>query len=73
MKTMLSAAAAAFCLCGCASLPGGDPTSALPSQMLDNLRHCKRTYQASVGGLGLPGGSLYIDCPAEPRDAGPDA
>jgi outer membrane biogenesis lipoprotein LolB len=68
-RTILLAAVASLCLGGCSSLPGGDPTSQLPQQILDNLKHCKRTYQASVGGLGVPGGSLYIECPAQPYEA----
>jgi hypothetical protein len=56
-------------LSACASLPGGDPTNQLPAQVLENLKHCKRTYQAAVGGFGIPGGSLYIECPAQPYGA----
>lgn len=67
MKPLL-AGLALVCLAGCSSLPGADPTAQLPSQVLDNLSKCKRTYQASVGGLGIPGGSLYIECLPEPRD-----
>ena len=71
MKTILGAAAA-LSLSACASLPGGDSGSGFPAQALENLRHCKRTYQASLGGFGVPGGSLFIECPAEPYgDAGP--
>jgi hypothetical protein len=69
MNRILILAACALSLTACASLPGGDPTSQLPSQVLENLKHCKRTYQASVGGFGVPGGSLYIECPAQPYDA----
>lgn len=66
--TVLAACAAALSLGACSTLPGGDPASQLPSQVLDNLEHCKRTYQASVGGLGIPGGSLYIECAPKPFD-----
>jgi hypothetical protein len=69
--TLLKVAALAACaltLTACSTLQG-DPTSNLPSQVLDNLRHCKRTYQASLGGIGIPGGQLYIECPAQPYDA----
>lgn len=69
MKKAFCAMAAPFCLAACASLPGNDPSRALPAQVLENLQHCKRTYQASVGGLGVPGGSLFIDCPAQPYEA----
>lgn len=65
MRTILGALAA-LSLSACASLPGGDASSQLPGQVLENLQHCKRTYQASVGGFGVPGGSLYIECPAQP-------
>lgn len=58
-------ACVAFSLSGCSTL-GGDPTNNLPSAILDNLKHCKRTYQASVGGFGIPGGSLYIECEPQP-------
>ena len=67
MKILLICVAA-LTMSGCSTL-GGDPTNNLPQAVLDNLKYCKRTYQASVGGLGIPGGSLYIECapaPAEP-------
>jgi hypothetical protein len=69
MTRILILAAAALSLGACSTLSGGDPTSNLPASVLENLRHCKRTYQAAVGGFGVPGGSLYIECPAEPYAA----
>lgn len=72
MKLLL-AAAAALSLSACAGFPGSDPSSQLPAQVLDNLQHCKRTYQASVGGLGVPGGSLYIECAPQPYEDVPAA
>lgn len=69
MKLLLIGAAA-LALSGCSTIQG-DPTNNLPQAVLDNLKHCKRTYQASVGGLGIPGGSLYIECAPEPRDDAP--
>lgn len=59
---LIALALAGLAVTGCASLPGADPTSNLPAEILDNLQYCKRTYQASIGGLGVPGGSLYIEC-----------
>lgn len=58
--------AAALTLGACSTMPGGDPAAQLP-QHLDNLQYCKRTYTASIGGLGVPGGSLHIDCDPAPR------
>lgn len=70
MKRIVLCAAvllAALSTGACASLPGATDTAAAPA-VLGNLQHCKRTYQASIGGLGVPGGSLYIECPAKPFD-----
>jgi hypothetical protein len=62
MKTsgLLAAAALACALGGCASNDG------VAAKALDNLTYCKRTYIAAVGGVGVPGGSLFIECPAKP-------
>jgi len=51
-------------LAACGTLGDG----AVTDKALGNLEHCKRTYQASIGALGAPSGSLYIECPAKPFD-----
>lgn len=53
----------ALFLAGCSTLKSGD----LATQALGNLEHCKRTYQATVGAFGIPGGSLFIECPPKPH------
>lgn len=51
----------------CALLTAGCASSGqLGEKALGNLEHCERTYQANVGALGLPGGSLFIRCPPKP-------
>lgn len=72
IRNAVALAAVALVLAGCSSLGGAAPDGAA-AKVLGNLEHCKRTYQASIGGLGVPGGSLYIECPARPRDEGGEA
>ena len=67
MTRTFAIVAASLTLAGCQS----GVSAELASQALGNLEHCKRTYQASIGGLGVPGGSLFIECDAKPRDPGP--
>jgi hypothetical protein len=59
MRTLVILAALA--LSGCAT-----GNAELAKQALGNLEHCKRTYQASVGAFGVPGGSLFIECQPKP-------
>lgn len=69
MKTLtIITLAGALALGGCGTLGGGSG-SAVAEKALSNLEHCKRTYQAAIGAMGAPGGSLYIECPAKPFDA----
>ena len=63
MKRIL-ALAACLQLAACQSTTGAETAS----KVLGNLEHCERVYIASVGGLGIPGGSLNIRCPARPFD-----
>ncbi|MFN4176410.1 hypothetical protein [Phenylobacterium sp.] len=65
--TSAAVAAAALALSACGTLSAGDG-AAVAAKALENLEHCKRTYQAAIGALGAPGGSLYIECPARPFD-----
>lgn len=58
-------ALAALSLTACAS------NSGVADQALQNLQHCKRTYIAAVGGIGVPGGSLFIECPPRPFPVAP--
>ncbi|WP_332763894.1 hypothetical protein [Phenylobacterium sp.] len=59
------AAISALAVGGCASLTGAQ--SQIPSQILDNLAGCSRTYTAAIGGLLPPAGSLHIQCePTKP-------
>jgi hypothetical protein len=63
---------ACLSLGGCASVPGASGSADMAAKVLGNLEHCERQYIASVGGLGVPGGSLSIRCPAKPyADAAP--
>lgn len=41
------------------------------AKVLGNLEHCERTYIASIGGFGVPAGSLNIRCPARAYDESP--
>lgn len=68
MTRVLLAAATALALSACSTIPGGDGAT---SQVLSNLEHCRRSYTAVVGALGVPGGSLNIECPGKPYEAAP--
>lgn len=61
-------AIAALAVGGCASMPGG---SQIPSQILDNLAGCSRTYTAAIGGMFPPAGSLHIQCEPQAKPAEP--
>ena len=65
--TMAAALAAGLALSGCATPLGGDTDAT--QQLLQNLRHCSRTYMAGVGGLAPPVGQLRVECPPEPYAA----
>lgn len=69
LKSLALAGVCLLTLSGCASVPGG---SQIPSQILDNLTGCSRTYTVAIGGIMPPAGSLHIQCdPVKP--AVPDA
>lgn len=67
LKSLALAGVCLLTLSACASGVGG---SQIPSQILDNLAGCSRTYTAAIGGMFPPAGSLHIQCepvkPAEP-------
>jgi hypothetical protein len=65
-------AAAALSLGACASV-GGAGGAETTTQLLQNLRHCERTYIGGLGGLAPPNASVAISCPAEPYETKPAA
>jgi hypothetical protein len=65
-KALAALALACVALSGCASMPGG---SGIPSQILDNLENCKRSYR---GGTGI-GAVFTFDIECEPHVSPPAA
>jgi hypothetical protein len=73
MLKLALAGCALLSLSACASLPGGGQDSAATAKLLENLRHCSRSYNGSLGGLAPPVATIHIECPAEPYVPAPAA
>jgi starvation-inducible outer membrane lipoprotein len=71
MLKLALAGLALLSLSACASLPGGGQDSAATAKLLENLRHCDRTYIGSLGGLAPPVAQVSIKCAAQPVEAAP--
>lgn len=63
---IIALAALCVALTGCASNGG------TTQQLLQNLQGCERTYQGSIGGLGL-GQGIAVTIRCEPNQGQPEA
>lgn len=68
LKSLALAGVCLLTLSACASVPGG---SQIPSQILDNLTGCSRTYTVAIGGIMPAAGSLHIQCEPQAKPAEP--